>query len=90
VSTAATLAGVKTDHRDIITAHKAVIAMATLVAAALTVVLGVLYFFDVLEELWVLALPAIHVMALKLVAGGYYGAVIAPQVIEDRKRKAAE
>lgn len=67
-------------------AMKAVEAIFSAVSYALVAVLAVLYFVGVLEELWVVMLPALQLLALKFAMGAYYGAKLAPGVIDERYR----
>ena len=55
--------------------------MAALAVAALTV----LRLAGVLQEWWVVALPLLQHQALGLIIGGYFGARVAPRVIDERR-----
>ena len=74
----------------ILNALKSIEALMSVVSYALVAVLGLLYNFGVLEELWVVALPALQLLALKAAIGGYYGAKVAPRIIEEQYRETAE
>ncbi len=72
--------------RRLATSLKLVESTVSVVSYVLIAVLGVLYYVGVLRELWVLLFPAAQHLALKMAIGGYYGAKVAPSVIEERKR----
>ncbi len=71
--------------RRLIVALKGIEALMFFASALLVAILGVLYYFDVLEELWVLLLPPLQHLALKMAVGGYYGAKVAPPIIEEQR-----
>lgn len=71
----------------IVNALKSIETLMSVVSYALVAVLGLLYYVGVLQELWVVALPALQLLALKAAIGGYYGAKIAPHIIEEQRRE---
>jgi uncharacterized membrane protein YfcA len=63
-----------------------VIQAAHLVVAALAVAaLAVLRLSGVLQEWWVVPLPILQHWALSMIIGGYFGARIAPRVIDEQR-----
>lgn len=74
--------------RRLSTSLKIIESIVSVVSYVLIAVLGVLYYVGVLQELWVLLFPAAQQLALKMAIGGYYGAKVAPSVIEEQKRNA--
>lgn len=74
----------------ILQALKSIEAVMSVVSYALVAVLGVLYYFGAVGELWVVGLPAVQLLALKAAIGGYYGAKVAPHIIEEQRRETVE
>ena len=63
-----------------------IIQAAYLVVTALAVGgLAVLRLAGVLQEWWVLALPVMQYWALSMIIGGYFGARVAPRVIDEQR-----
>lgn len=74
--------------RRLAEALKIIEAVLFVVSTVLLVVLGLLYYVGVLEQLWVLLLPPLQHLFLKFAIGGYYGAKVAPRIIDEQKRNA--
>lgn len=74
--------------RRLVQGLKAVESIFAVFSYGLIAVLGALYYAGLIDQLWVLALPAIQLLALKVAIGGYVGARVAPRVIAEKKRNA--
>ncbi|MGH1343595.1 MAG: hypothetical protein ACRBN8_18705 [Nannocystales bacterium] len=76
--------------KRLLNGFKAIEAVFAAASYAMVAVLGALYSFGALGELWVVFLPAAQHLVLKLVIGGYYGAKVAPRIIEEMKGSTAD
>ncbi len=75
--------------RRLVQGLKAIESIFAVFSYGLVAILGGLYYAELLDQLWVVALPAVQLLALKLAIGGYVGAKVAPRVIAEKKRNSA-